>query len=129
MSDKIYLVTQDGALSPMEEHRYDSEDLLQGLLETYPDLLAGDQMDRESPRRWRLISREIGIPDQEGGGDRWALDHLFLDQDGVPTLVEVKRRVLPVRRCRRRDTSEAWRTRLRRCEGRFEDGYPVSPHG
>ena len=23
--------------------------------------------------------------------DRWSLDHLFLDQDGVPTLVEVKR--------------------------------------
>jgi hypothetical protein len=38
-----------------------------------------------------LISREVGIPEQEQGGSRWALDHLFLDQDGVPTLVEVKR--------------------------------------
>lgn len=25
------------------------------------------------------------------GGNRWSLDHLFLDQDAVPTLVEVKR--------------------------------------
>ncbi|HKI05865.1 MAG TPA: hypothetical protein VKK31_28045 [Thermoanaerobaculia bacterium] len=33
----------------------------------------------------------MGIPDQEQGGSRWALDHLFLDQDGVPTLIEVKR--------------------------------------
>lgn len=28
---------------------------------------------------------------EEGGGDRWSLDHLFVDQDGIPTLVEVKR--------------------------------------
>lgn len=33
----------------------------------------------------------MGLPDDEGAGARWSLDHLFLDQDGVPTLVEVKR--------------------------------------
>lgn len=32
----------------------------------------------------------MGIPDEEDGADRWRLDHLFLDQDGVPALVEVK---------------------------------------
>src|SRR4051794_12230288 len=26
-----------------------------------------------------------------GGSSRWSLDHLFVDQEGVPTLVEVKR--------------------------------------
>ena len=26
-----------------------------------------------------------------GGGNRWALDHLLIDQDAIPTLVEVKR--------------------------------------
>jgi hypothetical protein len=31
------------------------------------------------------------VPDEEGGVGRWSLDHLFLDQDAVPTLVEVKR--------------------------------------
>lgn len=31
------------------------------------------------------------MPAEEGGGGRWSLDHLFLDQDAVPTLVEVKR--------------------------------------
>ena len=31
------------------------------------------------------------MPDQEGGGSRWSLDHLFIDQEAVPTLVEVKR--------------------------------------
>jgi hypothetical protein len=43
------------------------------------------------PRRWLLISREAGIPDSEGGRARWSLDHLFIDQDSIPTLVEVKR--------------------------------------
>ena len=31
------------------------------------------------------------MPDAEDGAGRWSLDHLFLDQDAVPTLVEVKR--------------------------------------
>ena len=33
----------------------------------------------------------MGIPGDEDGGGRWSLDHLFLDQDANPTLVEVKR--------------------------------------
>jgi len=91
MSGKIYLLKEEGTLEPLEEEAYASEDLLQTLLEKYPDLLAGDQIDQSEPRRWLLISREMGIPEEENGRDRWSLDHLFLDQDGVPTLVEVKR--------------------------------------
>jgi hypothetical protein len=48
-------------------------------------------MNVEAPRRWLLVSRELAVPAEEGGGGRWAVDHLFLDQDGVPTIVEVKR--------------------------------------
>jgi hypothetical protein len=33
----------------------------------------------------------MGVPSETEGGRRWSLDHLFLDQDGIPTLVEVKR--------------------------------------
>src|SRR6185436_19446010 len=42
-------------------------------------------------RRWLLISRELNVPDATNSMGRWSLDHLFLDQDGIPTLVEVKR--------------------------------------
>jgi hypothetical protein len=87
---KIYLREKDG-LVPMTEARYDAEDVLQRLLADYPDLLAGDQMRPSEPRRWLLITREAGIPDTEGGQPRWSLDHLFIDQDAIPTLVEVKR--------------------------------------
>ena len=75
----------------MEETLYDAEDLLQELLEKHPDLLAGDQMRADLPRRWLLIGREVGIPDAPGAVDRWSIDHLFVDQDGTPTLIEVKR--------------------------------------
>jgi hypothetical protein len=37
------------------------------------------------------VKREVGVPGTETGGSRWSLDHLFLDQEAVPTLVEVKR--------------------------------------
>jgi hypothetical protein len=70
---------------------YAAEDVLQELLETHPDLLAGGQMSPEEPRRWSLVRREHGVPDREAAGTRWSVDHLFVDQDAVPTLVEVKR--------------------------------------
>jgi hypothetical protein len=91
MSGKIYLLQENGSLQAMSERSYVTEERLQALLGDYPDLLAGDQMDEENPRRWLLISREIGVPIEERGGDWMSLDHLFLDQDAIPTLVEVKR--------------------------------------
>ncbi|MBD2167559.1 hypothetical protein H6G04_24540 [Calothrix membranacea FACHB-236] len=87
----IYLIQEQGQLVEMAETSYQSEDLLQKLLADYPSLLAGEQIDSAAPRRWLLVSREILIPDSEDSGGRWALDHLFLDQDAIPTLVEVKR--------------------------------------
>jgi hypothetical protein len=38
-----------------------------------------------------LLGREASLPDDEDAAGRWSVDHLFLDQDAVPTLVEVKR--------------------------------------
>lgn len=91
MSGKIYLIERDETLRALREESYDSEDLLQTLLANYPDVLAGDQVNEAAPRRWLLLSREVGVPDEAGGTNRWSLDHLFLDQEGIPTLVEVKR--------------------------------------
>lgn len=91
MNREIFLIQKDGQLVGMREHAYDSEALLQGLLARYPHLLVGDQIDPAQPRRWLLISSETGLPSEEGGSGRWAIDHLFLDQDAVPTIVEVKR--------------------------------------
>ncbi|MGH3103071.1 MAG: hypothetical protein ACRDN6_03115 [Gaiellaceae bacterium] len=91
MSGGIFLLRGDDDLVPMVETAYDSEDVLQALLAKFPDLLAGDQLAGDVPRRWLLVGREAALPAEEDGGGRWSVDHLFLDQDGVPTLVEVKR--------------------------------------
>ena len=90
MSDTIFLRNGD-TLTPLRRAPFESEDALQTMLAKYPDLLAGEQMDPQDPRRWLLIAREMGVPDSEGAPDRWSLDHLFVDQDAIPTLVEVKR--------------------------------------
>lgn len=91
MKGKIYLLDDKDGLRAMNETPYESEKLLQELLAKHPDLLAGDQIDRSEPRRWLLVSREMAVAAEEDGASRWSLDHLFLDQDGVLTLVEVKR--------------------------------------
>lgn len=91
MNPGIFLIQDNGALVEMNEVLYDSEDLLQTLLASYPSLLAGNQIDPKAPRRWLFIEREAAVPAMEGGGGRWSADHLFLDQDAVPTIVEVKR--------------------------------------
>jgi hypothetical protein len=87
----IFILQDDGRLVEMHELPYNSEDLLQALLADHPKLLAGEQMDRTAPRRWLLVKREAGVPARADGPDHWSMDHLFLDQDAVPTIVEVKR--------------------------------------
>ncbi len=91
MNETIFLLNTNGQLVEMNEATYLSEDLLQKLLADYPTLISGSQINPERPRRWLLISREFGVPDEKDNGQRWSLDHLFIDQDGIPTLVEVKR--------------------------------------
>ena len=91
MSSGVFVLQRDGTLVEMKPEDYDSEDMLQELLVNYPNLLAGGLIDELNPRKWILVSREFGVPDEEASLGRWSLDHLFLDQDGIPTLVEVKR--------------------------------------
>lgn len=89
---KIFLVGEtEKVLVPMEETPYAAEDILQGLLEDYPDLVPGDQINPDYPRKWLLIKREAGVPSCQDGSDNWSLDHLFVDQDGIPTFIECKR--------------------------------------
>ena len=91
MSGSIYYVNGDESTVELTEAKYDSEDLFQRLIEQHPGILAGDQITPEQPRKWIFIKREMGVPSQEGGNDQWFLDHLFIDQDAIPTFVEVKR--------------------------------------
>ena len=91
MTESIFHLGEDGSLTPMREEPFALEDSLQELVARHPKLLSGEQINPGEPRRWILIRREQGIADTEGAAHRWALDHLLIDQDAIPTLVEVKR--------------------------------------
>lgn len=84
-SPGIFLLRGEDDLIEMVEEPYEAEEILQTLLAKYPTLLAG------SARRWLLISREASLPSGPGGPGRWSVDHLFFDEEAVPTLIEVKR--------------------------------------
>jgi hypothetical protein len=87
----IFLLKGSEDLEKVPFQQYDSEDLLQSLIEKHPELLAGDQINPDDPVRWILVKREAGVPAGEQQGDRWAIDHLLLDQNAIPTFVETKR--------------------------------------
>lgn len=90
MSNVIFLKGQNNMIE-LKETPYESEDIFQALIEQYPAILDGSQINPDDPCRWILISRELGVPCEAGGCDRWFLDHLFIDQNSIPTFVEVKR--------------------------------------
>jgi hypothetical protein len=73
-------------------HCVDEGRELQLLLEHNLDLLPGDQIDPENRRRWLLVKREMPVVSPALGAERWSLDFLLVDQDGIPALVECKRR-------------------------------------
>jgi len=91
MTENIFLLGKDNSLRVLTSTGFVSEDVFQEILARFPKLLTDSDFGEETPRRWVLVRREAGISDRDGGSARWSLDHLFLDQDGVPTLVEVKR--------------------------------------
>lgn len=82
----IFLRRED-ELVALTEAPYSAEDLLQELVARHPQLLLGG----EGGGDLLLVRREAGISDAVDAAARWSLDHLFLDGDGVPVLVEVKR--------------------------------------
>ena len=91
MAERIYVMNEGGSLEPLTEKSSDTEDILQRLIADYPELLDGEQIRPRDPRRWLVVTREKGTADAPDSGNWWSVDHLMVDQDAVPTFVEVKR--------------------------------------
>ena len=88
MGGKIFAIRDGKGLTELTQTPYENEDLFQSLIEKHPEILAGEQINPENPRKWILVSREMGVALDEGIG---RLDHLYIDQDAIPTFLEVKR--------------------------------------
>jgi hypothetical protein len=83
--DELFILDHEGALLrsvPLRPMRL--EDRLQKLLEM-PGIIPGSQIDpaNPDPPRFALLRREMPVGD-------WSLDHLYVDQFGVLTLLEAK---------------------------------------
>lgn len=85
--NSIFLIGADNQLTELSRAVYDSEDLFQKLLGDHPAML---RLAGGIEGKLLLVRREQPVPDAPEGFDRWSLDHLFLDRQGVPVLVEVK---------------------------------------
>lgn len=81
MYRKIYTLN-DNEIVTIEEQKHHNENDFQELIANHPELIPGEQIDPENPRRWILVGREIN-----------KIDVLLLDQDGIPTVVEVKKSI------------------------------------
>ena len=83
----IYTVDPKGELTAMRPAAPKSEDLMQHLVASHPELIS------DQDGALLLIRREQPIADREDGSGRWSLDHLFVTRTGIPVLVELKRAV------------------------------------
>ena len=95
ISERIYLRAEGGGLEPLEERRFSTEDELQSLIAEHPGLLGGEQIRPGDPLRWICVCREKGVAEIPDAAARWAVDLLVIDQDAIPTLIEVKRGANP----------------------------------
>ena len=84
MAEKIHILLDGGNLEPLKEQPFATVAKLQELIGKHPELLAGEQMRPDDPLRWIFIKREMPI---EGR----AVDHLLIDHEARPTLVEVNK--------------------------------------
>lgn len=93
MANGIFLVnTTVNQLSEMSMADYLSEYELQKLIADHPKLLGlCTSAESDEPSPLLLIKQEMGVPDNADSGNRWAIDHFYIDSSCIPTLVEVKR--------------------------------------
>lgn len=92
MADCIFLNTSGNEYQELKSEKFENEDKFQELLQKCPQIIERTLSTEEKPVKLIFITRELGIASQENGGAQWFLDHLFIDQDSIPTLVEVKRK-------------------------------------
>lgn len=91
IQDEIFILNKDDfSVIPSRDMRTgfkgkSLEDALQTLLEEYPEIIPGSQISpsTDEPPRFALLRREMPV-------GSWSLDHLYVDQFGVLTLVETK---------------------------------------
>ncbi len=63
---------------------------LQSLIAAAPSIIPANACRSNEPRRWLLLQKEASIINPARPEAPWAVDVLLIDQDAIPTLVEIK---------------------------------------
>ncbi|QDQ14424.1 hypothetical protein [Streptomyces spectabilis] len=90
MADQPVFVLGEG-LQALEAAAFETEAEFQDLPARHPRVPDFGTLSDGRPLRLVLVAREMGVATSTDSGPAYWLDHLFVDADGVPTLVEVKR--------------------------------------
>ena len=90
MSDNLFAMHGNKA-NQMKVEKYSSEDALQRIIADNPDLLSRS-WESDQQTKLFLVKREQPTKIEEDHGKCFSLDHLMVDEEGIPVLVEVKRR-------------------------------------
>ncbi|WP_147408592.1 hypothetical protein [Paraburkholderia fungorum] len=93
----MYLA-QDGKLVRFDRKAYGQEKQLQDLLSAFPELLADGLPSSNNNDRTKWLRVKDEFPLSDGNGSSLSVDHLFIDREGIPTLVEDKRSANPENR-------------------------------
>lgn len=88
---KLFYINEKRQAEPVKETLYDKEADLQKIVAENPYLLARD-WDVAGGRKLYLVNQEQSVLISEEDGNTYSLDHLLVDDEGIPVLVEVKRR-------------------------------------
>ncbi len=86
----MFTINASGPLVRLNPAPYEKEIILESLIAEYPSILGCDTGSGDGDRRWMLIKQQFRIP-----RTKLPIDLLFVDQDGIPTIVEVKRAINP----------------------------------
>ena len=95
MKEKLYR-QEDGKILPVTRGSFETEAKLQKLIADTPELLLRElysSKEIEDGRQIFLIGREVGVRKSREDTESLWLDVLFVDDTGLPILVEVKRAV------------------------------------
>lgn len=88
MGNNLYYI-KDGRAVEMSEQPYDQEKVLQDLIAQNPNILL--RSSEPGGAKLFLVAQEFSIAEGGDSTNSYAIDHLMVDQDGTPVLVEVKR--------------------------------------
>jgi hypothetical protein len=87
----VFRVGADGELTLLGPSKHETEARFQEALARYPEVIAGFATSGEANGRLLLVANEAEILTATEEQRSFAIDHLFVDSNAVPVLVEVKR--------------------------------------